>query len=128
MTKAQTVLNNFLNNIKISSVPPILISGEAITNIVERANIFNELFASQCTPLEKNKRLNTDKHLNTVYIKTDDIISTTKSLNPIKDHGFDNITIRMIQQCGDFITTLVQIFKSSLSQGVFPNTWNNSCS
>ena len=31
-----TILNNFLDNIKIPSVPPILISGETITNIVEQ--------------------------------------------------------------------------------------------
>ena len=55
MTNA--VLNNFLNNIKIPSVPPILISGKTITNIVEKANIFNESFASQCTPLEKKSKL-----------------------------------------------------------------------
>ena len=36
-----TVFNNFLNNIKIRSVPPILIS-----DVVEKANIFNEVFAS----------------------------------------------------------------------------------
>ena len=51
------VLNNSLKNIKIPSVPPILISGETITNIVEKADIFNELFASQCTPLENNTKL-----------------------------------------------------------------------
>ena len=48
------VLNNFLNNINIPSVPPILVSGETITNIVEKANIFNEFFAFQCTPLGNN--------------------------------------------------------------------------
>ena len=37
-----TALNNFLNNIKIPSVPPILKSGGTITNIVEKANIFND--------------------------------------------------------------------------------------
>ena len=41
-----TVLNNFLNNIKILSVLPVLASGETITNIVEKANIFNESFAT----------------------------------------------------------------------------------
>ena len=37
----RAVLNNFLNNIKIPSVPPILILGETITSIVEEANVFN---------------------------------------------------------------------------------------
>ena len=111
------VLNNFLNNTKIPSVPPIPISGETITNIVEKVNIFNEFFASQCTSLENNSKLpllliNTDKLLNTVSIKKDYITSIIKLLNPTEAQGFDNIFIHMIQLCGDSITLpLVQILK-----------------
>ena len=73
-----TVLNNFMNNIKIPSVPPILISSETITNIVQKASIFNDFFASQCTPLENNSKLpfllmSTDKRLSAVSIKKYDI-------------------------------------------------------
>ena len=68
--------------------------------------------------------MNTDKLLNTVCFKKDDITSIIKCLNPTKAHGFDNISIRTTQLCGESITLpLVQIFKSSLCQGVFPNTW-----
>ena len=103
-------MNNFLNNSKIPSVPPILIFGETMTNSVEKANIFNEFFASKRTPLEKNSKIplllmNTDKRLNTVTIKKDDIISIIKSLNPTKAHGFDKISIRMIQLRGGFYHT-----------------------
>ena len=73
-----TVLNNFMNNIKIPSVRPILISSETITNIVQKASIFNDFFASHCTPLENNSKLSfllmsTDKRLSTVFIKKDNI-------------------------------------------------------
>ena len=69
-----TVLNNFRNNIKIPSVPSVLIVGGTITSIVEKANIFNERFASQCIPLENNSKrssllINTDKRIKTVSIK-----------------------------------------------------------
>ena len=40
------VLNNILHNIKIPSIPPILASGKTITNTVEKANLFNNFFAS----------------------------------------------------------------------------------
>ena len=101
------VLNNFLNNNKIPFVSPILISGETIRNTVEKANILNEFLASQLTPLENNSKLpsllmNTDKRLNTVSIRKDDIISMIKWLNPTKAHGFDNISVYMIQLCGDY--------------------------
>ena len=66
----------------------------------------------------------THKYLNTVSIKKDDTTSIIKSLNRTKAHRFDNISIRMIQFCGDAITfPLVQIFKSSPNKGVFPHTW-----
>ena len=88
-----------------------------------------EFFASQCTRSEKNSKLplllmNTDKRLNTVSIKKDHITLLIKSLYPTKAHSFNNISIRMIRLCRDCVTfPLVQTFKSSLSQGVFPDTW-----
>ena len=51
------ILNNFLNNTKIPSIPPILASGKTITNIVEKSNLFNNFFASQCTPLKNTSKL-----------------------------------------------------------------------
>ena len=48
--------------------------------------------------------MSTDKRLNTVSIKKDDITSIIKFLNPTKARGFDDISIRMIQLCGDAIT------------------------
>ena len=71
--------------------------------------------------------MNTNKSLNTVSIKKDDLTSIIKSLMLTKAHGFDNISIRMIQLCGDSITVpLNQIFKSLLSQGAFPDTWEKA--
>ena len=124
-----TILNNILHNIKIPSIPPILASGKTITNIVEKANLFNNFFASQCTPLENTSKLppllmKTDKRLNTISFKDSDITSIIKSLKPTKAHGADNISIRMIQLCGDSITLpLTLIFKFSLRNGTFPDTW-----
>ena len=124
-----TVLNNILHNIKILSISPILTSGKTITNIVEKANLFNNFFASQCTPLENISKLppllmKTDKRLNTISFKDSDITSILKSLKPTKAHGADSISIRMIQLCGDsIILPLTRIFKSSLRNGIFPATW-----
>ena len=124
-----TILNNILHNIKIPSIPPILASGKTTTNIVEKANLFNNSFASQCTPLENTSKLppllmKTDKRLNTISFKDSDITSIIKSLKPAKAHGADDILIRMIQLCGDSITLpLSLIFKFSLMNGTFPDTW-----
>lgn len=42
---ALSLLNNFLHKIRITSVPPILKSGETITNVIEKVNIFNLFFS-----------------------------------------------------------------------------------
>ena len=97
-----TILNYFLNNIKISSIPPIFANGKSISNVADKANLFNDFFASQCTPLENSSTLppfsmKTDKRLNTINFNGDDIISIIKSLDSKKAHGADNISIHMIK-------------------------------
>ena len=68
--------------------------------------------------------IKTDKRLNTKSFEDSDITSIIKSLKPIKAHVADNISIRMIQLCGDSITLpLTLIFKFSLRNGTFPDTW-----
>ena len=124
-----TIMNNILHNIKIPSIPPILASGKTITNIAEKANLFNNFFASQCIPLENTSKLlrllmKTDKRLNPISFKDSDITSIIKSLKPTKTHGADDISVRMIQLCGDSLTLpLTLIFRFSLMNGTFPDTW-----
>ena len=73
--------------------------------------------------MQASSTMKTDKHSKTISFKTGDINSIIRSLNPAKVHGFDNISIRMIQLCGDPITiSLTLIFKFSLGQGILPDT------
>ena len=47
-----------------------------------------------------------------------------KGLNPNKAQGHDNISIRMIQLCGDYIIApLKQIFDLAIETGHFPDCW-----
>ena len=57
------ILNRFLSNKKIPSIPPLLVNGEMISNFSKKAELFNKFFASQCTPLS-NKYFATSYHLN----------------------------------------------------------------
>ena len=91
-----------------------------ITNIVEKASLFNNFFASQSIALENTSKLppllmNTDKLLNTIFFKDSDITSTKKSLKPTKAHGSDDISIRMIQLCGDSIALPLTLILKFLS-------------
>ena len=44
-----------------------------------------------------------------------------KNLKLNKAHGHDNISIKMIQICGDSI----KIFRSAINSSNFPDTWKN---
>ena len=98
----------FLNNIKVPSIPPIFSNGKTITNIVDKANLFNDFFTSQCTPLDNSSTLppflmKTNKSINSINFNVDDIISIIKTLDFKEAHGVDNISIRMIKLCGDSV-------------------------
>ena len=47
--------NSFLSNVKIPSIPLIFSSGNIVTNVSEKANLFNDFFASQFTPLKETQ-------------------------------------------------------------------------
>ena len=124
-----TVLNYFLNNIKVLSIPPNFSNGKTITNIVDKANLFNDFFASQCTPLDNTSTLSpflmkTNKSINSINYNGDDIISIIKTLDPKKAHGVDNISIRMMKLCGDsIILPLTLIFEDCIAKSIFPDLW-----
>ena len=48
-----SILKTFLNN-KILVIPPILHDNKFITNFKEKAEIFNNFFAKQCSLIDTN--------------------------------------------------------------------------
>ena len=51
------ILKTFDNDRKVLIMPPLLKDGKLESNFKVRANYFNNLFASQCTPLVNNSKL-----------------------------------------------------------------------
>ena len=125
------IISRFLNNKKISAIPPLLVNGEIISNFSQKASIFNKFFASQCTPLQNSSSLptfylRTDETLSSLNINDDDIFAI-KNLNPDKSHDRDNISIRMIKLCGKSIAyPLKLIFEASLQGVEFPDYWKKA--
>ena len=71
--------------------------------------MFNNYFASQCTPIKNGSKLpnfsyKTEKILTSFDIKDDDILQIIKNLNVDKAHGWNQLSIRMIETCGGSIT------------------------
>ena len=127
-----SIINKFLSNKKTPIIPPVLVNGELVSDFEQKANLFNNYFASQCTPIKNGSKLpnfsyKTEKILTSFDIKDDDILSIIKNLNVDKAHGWDQISIRMIKTCDDAITIALKlIFKFMINEGVFPDDWKKN--
>ena len=122
-----------MNNKKIPCIPPIYYNNNYITDFKEKAQIFNDFFAKQCTLVQISSKLPTNSFkrinnlLSTMSFTKDDIAKSIKNLNPNKAHGFDMISIRMIKISGESILKpLKLIFKSCLENGEFPIEWKKA--
>ena len=51
------IINRFVKNKKTPIIPPLLVNNKIISSFSEKANLFNNFFASQCTPLENKSSL-----------------------------------------------------------------------
>ena len=122
-----------VNTENIPYIPPIYHNNNYITDVKEKAQIFNKFFAKQCTLVENTSKVPTNffkrtNNLSTVWFSNkDDIAKTIKDLNPNKTHAFDMISIRMLKICGDSILKLLElIFLSCIESGKFPIEWKKA--
>ena len=127
-----STINKFLSNKKIPFILPILVNGELVSDFKQKANIFNDHFASLCTPIKNSSKLpsfshKTEKRLTLFDTKDDDILLIIKNVNVNKAHGWDQLSIRMIKACVYSISLpLKLIFKSMIQEGVFLEDWKKS--
>ena len=103
-----SILKTILNNKKIPCIPPIYHNNNYITDFKEKAQIFNNFFTKQCTLVENTSKLPIDafkrrNNLSTISFTKDDIAKIIKNVTSNKAHGFDMISIRMLQISGDSV-------------------------
>ena len=107
-----------------------IISQQQICYFKGKPEIFNSLFAKQCS-LIKNKsklpprlHLLTDKHLSTVKFVNNDMLKNIQNPNPNKAYGHDKISIWMLKICEDSLCRpLGLILNNCLANEIFPSTW-----
>ena len=128
-----SILKTFLNNKKLTFIPPIYHKINYITDFKEKAQIFNDFFAKQCKLVENSSKLLTNSFkrknnlLSTILFTKDYISKIIKNLNRNNTHGFDMISIRIIKVCGESILKTIDfIFKSCPENGKFPMEWKNA--
>ena len=125
-----TILKSFHNNKKILLIPLLLINYKLVLDIKTKANIFNKLFAEQCTPLKNDSVLPTSQHvltqsrLHSIDFSFEEIQKMIKSLDVDKAHGHEDIFIRMITICdSSLVRPLSLLFKKSFDNSYFPELW-----
>ena len=118
------------NGRKISRISQIRnIRNVIVTDVSEKANIFNNFFGAQCSLLETGSILSpetqkTDKRLEGMIIDEAKGSAIIRTLDLNKAHGWDDISVRMVKLSGEsLVRPLVNIFNFSLNSGVFPNNW-----
>ena len=116
-----------LNDKKVPCIPPIFHDNKFVTDFSKKADLFNSLFAKQCSIIENNSVLPsstipvTEQYLANIDFTKDDIKRIICKLDPNKSHGHDLISIRMLKVSGDVIIEhLFKIFKKLLKM------WNIS--
>ena len=107
-------------------IPRLLVDGDFVSDINKKANLFNNYFASICTPIKNASILpyfsyRTNSKINSFHATENDILLILKSGNSTKAHGCENLSVRMIKICNESIIIPVKIiFDKSLKNGVFP--------
>ena len=126
-----SILKCFLTGKKVPCIPPIFLENRFITDFREKAELFNSLFANQCSLIWNSSVLPidyeffTDKSLSNITFTDNDIRKIMSSLGP--SHGHDMVSIRMLKICGDSIyKPLGLIFRACLEHRVFPQNWKRA--
>ena len=128
-----SILKTFYNDKKIVLIPPLLIKDKFVTDIKTKADIFNNFFAEQCTPLKNDSKLPpnlmflTQSRLDSFDLNEDEILNIIRALNIHKAHGRDDISIRMIKICDkSLLKPLILLFENSIKSSCYPDIWKRS--
>ena len=74
-----TITNHLLYNKKIPAIPPLLANGNFVSDFNKKANLFNNFFASICTPIKNASTLpyfsyRTNSRINSFHATENDIL------------------------------------------------------
>ena len=100
-----------------------------VTNVKEKASLFNEYFAKQCTPLDDDPHIpqipvQTNNKISYFYLNPFMVHNLILKFNSKKSSGPDEISIRMLQLCPQSMSTILYfLYANILESGHFPNSW-----
>ena len=132
-TSAKTtwsIHKTFVSGKNVLLISILLVNGKYVTNFLEKANIVNDFFSQQYQPISNNSILllipfyYTDNRLNDINFKHDKMLKVIQSLYPNKAHGYDCVSVRMLEfHFPSIIKVLLIILCNCLKFGTFPGIW-----
>ena len=84
-------------------IPALLVNNKFVTDFKAKANIFNDFFSKQCTPvvngskLPENQVYLTNSRINSVSFSENLVINIIRNLIVNKTHGHDDISIKKLK-------------------------------
>ena len=80
---------------KIQATSPLLVDGKFVSDVCEKANLFNNLFSSMCTPIQNTSILpsflhGTNDRITSFHVTKEDILLIIKTLDSSKAYGWVN--------------------------------------
>ena len=123
------IINRVMNKCRAPKIPPLLVTNLFILNCREKAQYFNDHFSQQCNPVINNSVLPilgflTNKRLDNITIKDNEIISLIQKINPNKATGSDGISGQMLLLGDESVILPLQIiFTNILTTSIYPSIW-----
>ena len=109
-------------------IPPLLVNNKLVADFKAKANILNDFFSNQCTPLANGGKLPENQvylinsRINSVAFSDNLVINIIRNLNVNKAHGHDDISIKMIKMCDESLVRPLSItFRNSLNSCIYPS-------
>ena len=121
-----STLKFFYSDKRVPVIPALLVNNKFVIDFKAKANIFNDFFSKQGTPLANGSNLPenqvylTNSRINSVPFSDDLVMNIIRNLNVNKFHSCDNISTRMIKRCDEFLLRpLSIIFRNSLKSSIY---------
>ena len=113
-----TAYKKLANKNRNTNIPPIIMEGVYISNCNEKAEIFNNYFASQCTLNDNGSVLPEfvpmiDKTLSHVLVTKEQIVQIINNFGTNKADGSDGIAVAKFKICAVEISNLGHILMSN---------------
>ena len=123
------IINRVMNKCRVPKIPPLLVNNVFISNCRDETNDVIDFFSKQCRPITNCSSLPifkflTDKRIDQISIRRDEIICLVRNLNPNKASGSDGILGQMLLLCDDYVgMPLKIIFENIILSSLYPDMW-----